>query len=121
MNTHIKQHIEQCIEDLRRGQLTEERLRTLSEMLDEPRPRPQNLLYLQANTSSLESAVVGMTMVENGKVSGGPSDPDDWPYQSVMEALRDGWRIIKFPEMALMLDEERTYGLGCEFILERNG
>ena len=33
----------------------------------------------------------------------------------------DGWRVVKFPELALMMDESRTYGLGFEFILERSG
>ena len=75
IKTSTKQHIEQCIEDLRRGQLAEQSLRRLSEMLEEPEPRRQDLLYLQATSSSLESAVVGMAMVENGNVSGGPSDP----------------------------------------------
>ncbi len=44
---------------------------------------------------------------------------DDWPYEKVVDALRDGWRIISFPDMALSLDENRTYGLGFEFILEK--
>ena len=62
-----------------------------------------------------------MRIVTNGIISDGPENPDDWPYQSVLEAVRDGWRIIKFPELALMMDESRTYGLGFEFILERYG
>ena len=44
---------------------------------------------------------------------------DEWPYNSVLEAMNDGWRVIKFPEMALMLQEDKTFGLGCEFILEK--
>jgi hypothetical protein len=35
--------------------------------------------------------------------------------------MADGWRIIKFPEMALLLDEKRTYGFGWEFVLEKWG
>ena len=53
-------------------------------------------------------------------VRNGPDEPDDWPYQTVHEAMLDGWRIVKFPEMTLMLvGENETYGLGCEFILEK--
>ena len=48
-----------------------------------------------------------------------PRDPEEWPYKTVLEAVNDGWRIIKFPEMALLVDESRSYGLACEFILER--
>ena len=60
-----------------------------------------------------------MRIVLDGVVSDGPDDPDDWPYQTVLEALRDGWRIIDFPNLALLLDESRTYAYGAEFILEK--
>ena len=33
--------------------------------------------------------------------------------------MRDGWRILKFPELSLQLLEEKTIGFGCEFILEK--
>ena len=79
----------------------------------------QDLLYLQTKGTSLDSAVLGMTLVQDGQISDGPEDPDDWPYQSVLEAIRDGWRVIQFPNLALLMDESRTYGLGCEFILEK--
>jgi hypothetical protein len=48
-----------------------------------------------------------------------PLGNDDRPYGAVLEAIRDGWRVIKFPEQALMLDESRTCALGAEFVLER--
>ena len=119
MREKVKQEIERCVEKLGKGRLTESDLRQLSEMVDDSPPERQDLLYLQINSSSLNAPVIGMRIVESGVSSDGPDDPDDWPYQSVLEATRDGWRVIKFPEMALMLDETRQYGLGCEFILER--
>ena len=79
----------------------------------------QDLLFLNATTASPVSEVLAMRIVENGEISDGPEDPADWPYQTVLEAIRDGWRVIKFPESALMMDESRTYGLDFEFILER--
>jgi hypothetical protein len=33
--------------------------------------------------------------------------------------MADGWRVIRFPETAPLMDPDRTCGLGCEFILER--
>ena len=117
----VKQEIERCVEKLGQGRLTESDLRRVSEIVDDSPPERQDLLYLQINSSSLTAPVIGMRIVENGESSDGPDDPDDWPYQSVLEATRGGWRVIKFPEMALMLDETRQYGLGCEFILERYG
>jgi|TARA_B100001750_G_scaffold241305_1_gene252503 hypothetical protein len=81
----------------------------------------QDILYLHTRVNSLTSDILAMRIVTNGHISDAPENPDDWPYQSVLEAIRDGWRVIKFPELALMMDESRTYGLGFEFILERYG
>ena len=80
----------------------------------------QDLLYLQAQSTSVDSPLVGMSLVEHGEVRDEPAEPDQWPYQSVLDAIRDGWRIVKFPEMAVLLNEERTYGLGHEFDVFRS-
>ena len=81
--------------------------------------KTQRLLYLQTTTTSTSSEVIGMSIVEAGEISEGPDDEDEWPYNSVLEAMNDGWRVIKFPELALLLQEDKTIGLGCEFILEK--
>ncbi len=79
----------------------------------------QDILYLHASSNSPTSKVLAMRIIEKGEISDGPENPDNWPYQTVLEAIRDGWSVIKFPELALSMDESRTYGLGFEFILER--
>jgi hypothetical protein len=79
----------------------------------------QDLLYLQAAHTGITAPVLGMLVVENGELSEGPPNPANWPYHTVLDAIRDGWRVIQFPNLALLTDESRTYGLGCEFILER--
>ncbi len=117
MATTVEQQIESCIEEFRRGSLTEESLRRIGELADKSSKR-QSILYLQAKGSSLTSEVIGMSRFENGSFQD-PSSEEDWPYGSVADAMADGWRIIKFPEMALLVDETRTYGFGCEFILEK--
>ena len=115
----IKQQVERCIADLRAGQLAESGLQGIIAALDaQPAPR-QDLLYLQANTTSVTADVVGMLLVQDGEVSEGSADPDKWPYPTVLAAMQDGWRVIQFPNLALMMDESRTYGLGYEFILEK--
>lgn len=116
-----KQHLEQCLSKLRTGTLTEPDLERALESLDEPIVSTrQRLLYLQASNTSVTSPVEGMSLVDDEGVHDGPDDPDDWPYQTVHEAMQDGWRIVRFPEMTLMLvGEEQTHGLGCEFILEK--
>ena len=115
----IKQQVERCIAELRAGELAKASLQGILTALDEqPAPR-QELLYLQANTTSVTADVVGMLLVQDGEVSEGPADPDKWPYPTVLAAMQDGWRVIQFPNLALMMDESRTYGLGYEFILEK--
>ena len=101
-----RRQIEDCIEAFLLGTLTEGDLRQTLEELSAAKPQCQDLLYLQTSSTSLNSSVHGMALVENGEISDGPADPEDW-------------RIVQFPNMALMLDESKTYGLGCEFILER--
>ena len=116
----IKGELQGCIEDLKNGELHEKRLQAIVDYVESSGPRQQDLLYLQARDSNLSSIIDGISLVENGEVVEGPADPDDWPYQSVLEAIRDGWRVIQFPNLALMMDEKRTYGLGCEFVLQRD-
>ncbi|MCL0099331.1 hypothetical protein M1O55_00460 [Dehalococcoidia bacterium] len=120
MRSAIQKQVEICISQLKHGTLTESELRGISDAASQVRP-VQDVLYLHTNVNSLTSPVLAMRILEGGEISDGPEDPDDWPYQSVQEAIQDGWRVLKFPELALMMDESRTYGLGFEFILERDG
>lgn len=117
MKKTIKQQVEKCIEDLNAGNLIESSLLKIIDLVEDS--KTQDILYLQAKNTSLTSEILGMRIIESGQISDGPADPEDWPYQTVLEAINDGWRVIKFPEMALMLDGSRTYGLGFDFILER--
>lgn len=120
MDSTIEHQVERCVVELRQGKLTEESLRRISEVAAGASAM-QDILYLHTRVNSPTSDVLAMRIVENGEISDGPENPDDWPYQSVLEAVRDGWRVVKFPELAVMMDESRTYGMGFEFILERNG
>ncbi len=79
----------------------------------------QKLLYLQTDSSSVDSDVIGMSTVENGEIKLPPEDPKDWPYTNVLEAIQDGWRVVKFPELCLLYQDPFNISLGCEFILEK--
>lgn len=79
----------------------------------------QSLLYLQAPSTNPHSAVVGISIYEDGADSDGLDENGEFRYRSIKEALDDGWRIIKFPEASLAMREQDTYGLGYEFVLER--
>ena len=118
----VRQQLEHCLEKFRAGQLREADLQQVVDTLrhHDTRATPQRLLYLQAASTAVTAQVCGMSLFDAEGQHDGPDDPDDWPYQSVLEAMLDGWRIIKFPETALiMAGEEEAYGLGCEFILEK--
>ena len=118
-----KQQIQEWLDKLRAGTLVEADLQQALDRLDgtsdDDSPKQQRLLYLNTGNTGVDSQVLGMALVENGEILEGPDDVDEWPYNSVLEAMDDGWRIIKFPEMALLLQEDKTFGLGCEFILEK--
>ena len=119
-----KQQIQKWLDKLRTGTLVEADLQQALDRLsdgtsDGNSPRQQRLLYLNTGNTGVDSQVLGMALVENGEILEGPDDVDEWPYSSVLEAMDDGWRVIKFPEMALLLQEDKTFGLGCEFILEK--
>ena len=61
-----------------------------------------------------------MTLVQNGEMIAPPADADAWPYQNVLDAINDGWRVVSFPNMALLaLSADDPQGLGFEFILEK--
>ncbi len=118
-----KQQIQGWLDKLRAGTLVEADLQQALDCLDkapdDDSPKQQRLLYLNTGNTGVDSQVLGMALVENGEILEAPDDVDEWPYNSVLEAMNDGWRIIKFPEMALLLQEDKTFGLGCEFILEK--
>ena len=117
MDAQNQQQIEACVAALNRGDLTEACLRQAFAAAASP-PR-QDLLYLQSSTVGIDCQVIGMRLLLDGVLDDGPEDPQDWPYQSVLAAIQDGWRIISFPNLALLMDESKTYGLGHEFILEK--
>lgn len=120
--TETQQQItESLVTDLRNGTLTETRLRQkIADIASETDKRRQDILYLQVSTTSPASQVIGMTYIEGGVLNEASPDPDEWQYQMVLSAVQDGWRIISFPNMALLaMSDEDAYGLGFEFILER--
>ena len=120
--TETQQQItDSLVTDLRNGILTESLLRQkIADLAAETDKRRQDILYLQVGTTSPASQVIGMTYIEGGVLNEASPDPDEWQYQTVLDAVQDGWRIISFPNMALLaMSDEDAYGLGFEFILER--
>ena len=112
------------LDKLRKGTLSEQ---DLQEGLDDLKrrgngaPALQKLLYLQTHSTAVDSPVNGMSIVEGGEVRLPPENYENWPYHTVLDALQDGWRVVKFPELSLLYDhpDEVDRWMGCEFILEK--
>ena len=117
-NNKIRRQVGRCLQELSQGTLTEAGLRAILDTLDEVPPR-QQLLFLRVNGSTINASVIGMLMLENDEITEGPLDPEEWPYETVIDAIQNGWRVIKFPELALWVDERLTYEAGSEFVLEK--
>ena len=80
----------------------------------------QRLLYLHTDTPNIKSAVVSMYLHE--PVAGDAmklSTSPDWPYNTVHDAIIDGWRVIHFPQQLAPFDDREIAVLGYEFILEK--
>ena len=86
----------------------------------ERRPR-QRLLYLHARTPSVYSGVLGMTQIE--PVAGHSveisADQLQFSYETVHEALVDGWQIVQFPHHQAPYDDGELDMVGYEFILQK--
>ncbi len=112
-----RKHVETCLNALADSTLTADQLRDAFAAMGSDEDRRQDLLYLQAVETGLGSRLLGCRMLIDGQLKEPEEEP--WPYDCVLDATKDGWRVISFPNMALCLDENRTYGLGFEFILEK--
>ena len=88
---------------------------------------PLMTLYLTEDTdpadvvrAHAEGIVTAVKLYPAGATPNSASGVRDFDkVRPVLEAMADGWRIIKFPEMVLAMDDQSNYGLGYEFILER--
>lgn len=81
----------------------------------------QRLLYLHALTPSIGSPLSGATLHEPRKNGVAQMDPmqQDPSYNSVHEAILDGWQVIHFPQQIAPFDDKEIDVLGYEFILQK--
>ncbi len=81
----------------------------------------QQILYLWANGSSLESGIVGWAF-HDGTDGEGPAIPDATPpYESGVAALRDGWMLLQSAQLVPPSpgEEHLNHYLEHEFVFER--
>ena len=81
----------------------------------------QRLLYLHAATPSIRSQVIGMALHEpvQGTVTEIVTADQAWPYNTVHDAILDGWQVIHFPDQRTEFDDREIDILGYEFILQK--
>ena len=120
MNGKQAELTETLVADLKKGALTAKGLRAGIAAAAAANRTRQDLLYLHCSTTSPASSVQGISMFEGGREQELSSDPEEWPYQSVLDAIAEGWRVISFPDMSLLtLSADEFHGLGFLFVLER--
>ena len=118
METTVKGWLDESRKKLQAGNFTEADLQRLEVLLTKPR---QMVLYLYSKSTSMRSAIASWALYDP-TVSYEPTLPSqDAPYDSVIEAVNDGWRIVQFPraELYQFSDIDNAY-LGYEFILEKS-
>ena len=60
----------------------------------------QKILILYLASSALNSPVRGWSIYDGtGKEAHTTGDSDLPPYKSGLDAMRDGWRVIQFPQL----------------------
>ena len=118
MEITVKLWLDKSRKKLQAGNFTEADLQRLEMLLIEPR---QMVLYLYSKSTNMRSAIASWALYDP-TVPYEPTLPSqDTPYDSVIEAVNDGWRIVQFPraELYQFSDIDNTY-LGYEFILEKS-
>ena len=90
----------------------------MATMASQPR---QRLLYLHARTPNVFSDIVALTQIEpvTGYRVEISAEPIEWLYNSVHEAIVDGWQIVQFPHLQAPFDDRDLDMVGYEFILQK--
>jgi len=82
----------------------------------------QQLLFLYLTHPNPSAPTIAWSLFDGtGAVEGKSGDADTPPYASVLEAMKDGWRVMQVAQQqpAYPGMEHRTAYLPFEFILER--
>ena len=116
----VREWLDGCRDKLRTGVLTEADLRRAESLLEAQHPSRQTLLYLYSKSTNPRSSLSAWTLYDPAVADDPVLPSQEVPYASVLDAVRDGWRIVQFPrpEVYRFSDLDNSY-LGYEFILEK--
>jgi len=118
----IEGWIDEARAKLEDGGIQKEDLDQLHQILSANRSGArQRLLYLHAATPGIRSQVIGMALHEpvEGSVTEIMTEEQEWPYNTVHDAVLDGWQVIHFPDQRTEFDDREIDILGYEFILQK--
>lgn len=117
----IRSWIDQARAKLENGGISDADLDKLAQMIVSRKSTRQRLLYLHATTPSVRSPVIGMALHEpvRGSVTEITTEGHEWPYQTVHDAVLDGWQVIHFPDQRSNFGDREIDVLGYEFILQK--
>ena len=118
----IDRWIDEARAKLEDGGIQQEDLDRLHQIINANRVHTrQRLLYLHAATPGIRSQVIGMALHEpiEGSVTEIVTEEQDWLYNTVHDAILDGWQVIHFPNQRTEFDDREIDILGYEFILQK--
>jgi len=84
----------------------------------------QQLMILHCASTDLVARTVAWALYDGAAPAEAPQmqtgDEEEPPYLSVLEAMRDGWRVLQVPQAALVPGgEHETADLPFRFVLAR--
>jgi len=84
-------------------------------------PRQQLLFLSVANPSPASTVVAWSSFDGTGRTHGMAGDSDVPPYETVLDAMRDGWRVLQAPTLVPAAEgqEHQTAFLRFEYMLEK--
>ncbi len=82
------------------------------------RDTQQHLLYIWSAADSVNTDVLAWNYFGPFETERKFDPKNECPYDSVRQAMADGWRVVSFPSVEYPMDNAHNQ-LGHEFILER--
>lgn len=119
LRTAVEAWLDKAQEHLANGGIRSADLDDLRQSLQRATPR-QRLLYLHARGPSVYAPIIGMA--EHEPIAGKKDTirtRENWPYETVHDAVIDGWRVIHFPQQMAPFDDRELNYVGFEFVLEK--
>ena len=116
MKTAVQEWIESSRIRLQSNTFTTEDLDQLEELTSS---RRQSVLYLSSQSTNMRSPIAAWVLIDPSQPYAPQVPSQEPPYNSVLEAVADGWRIVQFPIAKLYeyREVDNDY-IGYEFILE---